>query len=290
MIKPKSLGTHSGSFHADEVSACSLLLLYGLIDRDKIVRTRDQKKLDECEFVCDVGGVYDPSIKRFDHHQITYQGSFSSAGMVLYYLKNTKIISESYYEFLNRMIVSGIDAHDNGIIKPEAGICSFSQVVSNFMTVDYSATAKEQDEAFFKALDFVYGHFKRLKKRYEYVASCREKVKMAMMKNSGFLLFEEAIPWLENFFELDGEHHPALYVIMPSGNHWKLRGIPPSLKDKMRVRMPMPDRWAGLDGEELIKVTNIEGAIFCHKGKFISIWKTKEDAMEAMHLILKEKK
>ncbi len=55
-IVPKSVGTHDGSFHADEVTACSLLLLYKLIDKDKIIRTRDPEALARCEYVCDVGG------------------------------------------------------------------------------------------------------------------------------------------------------------------------------------------------------------------------------------------
>ena len=32
-IRPRSFGTHDGSFHADEVTACALLLLFDLIDR-----------------------------------------------------------------------------------------------------------------------------------------------------------------------------------------------------------------------------------------------------------------
>lgn len=32
-------------------------------------RTRDQKLLDECDIVVDVGGVFDPERRRFDHHQ-----------------------------------------------------------------------------------------------------------------------------------------------------------------------------------------------------------------------------
>ena len=74
MIKKRSFGTHDGSFHADEVSACALLLLFKRIDRDKIVRSRDPLLLAQCEYVCDVGGVYDPHIKRFDHHQLAYEG------------------------------------------------------------------------------------------------------------------------------------------------------------------------------------------------------------------------
>jgi uncharacterized UPF0160 family protein len=32
-------------------------------------RTRDQKVLDTCDIVVDVGGVFDPEKHRYDHHQ-----------------------------------------------------------------------------------------------------------------------------------------------------------------------------------------------------------------------------
>jgi len=96
-----------------------------------------------------------------------------------------------------------------------------------------------------------------------------------MATTGNALIFEESIPWMENFFELGGEVHPAQFVIMPSGDHWKLRGIPPSLNERMKVRRPMPEAWAGLRDEELKKVSGVKGAIFCHKGRFISIWETK---------------
>ena len=64
-IVARSFGTHSGMFHADEVAACALLLIFDLIDRDKIVRTREFGRLEACEFVCDVGGEYDEKRKRF---------------------------------------------------------------------------------------------------------------------------------------------------------------------------------------------------------------------------------
>ena len=91
---------------------------------------------------------------------------------------------------------------------------------------------------------------------------------------------------MENFFELGGELHPAQFVIMPSGSHWKLRGIPPTLRERMKVRRPLPETWGGLREEELRKISGIEGAIFCHKGLFISIWKTKEDAIKALHIAM----
>jgi uncharacterized UPF0160 family protein len=93
-MQTRSLGTHNGSFHADEVTAAGLLLVFNRIDRDRIVRSRDLKTLEICEYVCDVGNIYDPSRKRFDHHQVGYTGELSSAGMVLRYLFDEGVINE----------------------------------------------------------------------------------------------------------------------------------------------------------------------------------------------------
>lgn len=289
-MKKRSLGTHNGSFHADEVTACALLLLFDLIDKDKVIRTRDQEILDTCEFVCDVGGIYDPSKKRFDHHQVDYQGPLSSAGMILLYLKDQNIITEKFFRFIKECLVHGVDLHDNGQMNLESGICTFSHIISNFMPIEYSATPKELEKAFFQAVEFTLSHLKRMKKRYEYTYSCRKEVEENMENNSTCLFFDKSLPWLENFFSLGGEKHHARFVIMPSSGHWKLRGIPPSLKQRMKVRTYLPEKWAGLHEEDLKKVTGISGAIFCHKGRFISIWETKEDAFKALELILEEEK
>jgi uncharacterized UPF0160 family protein len=285
MIK-RSVGTHDGSFHADEVTACALLLVFGLIDKDKIIRSRDLKILEGCEYVCDVGGLYSPSLKRFDHHQSEYTGDLSSAGMVWLYLKGENIIDEATYDFFNRSLIWGVDAHDNGKVNPEIGICTFSQVVSNFVPVVYDAPAEEQRKAFFEALDFVEGHLQRLLIRFRYIQAAREKVASSMKKKDKYLLFEEAMPWMECFFDMGGETHPALFVVMPSGGHWKIRGIPPTLEERMKVRMPLPQEWAGLLDDDLKRVSGIPGAIFCHKGRFISVWETREDAFKALEYIL----
>lgn len=288
LITPRSLGTHDGSFHADEVTACSLLLLFNLIDRDKIFRTRAAEVLAKCDYVCDVGGIYDPDKRRFDHHQIDYKGPLSSAGMVLLYLKDQKIIDSQLYDTYNKTLIIGVDAHDNGVAKLELGTSSFSQIVSNFLPIRYDATQSEMTDAFFCAVDFVIGHLSRIRQRFVYTTECQALVKRAMREAGSVLMFDESIPWMDNFFELGGEFHPAQFVIMPSGRHWKLRGIPPSLNDRMKVRIPLPEKWAGLHEEELKKASGIQGAIFCHKGRFISIWETKEAAMKALHAALRD--
>ena len=142
-------------------------------------------------------------------------------------------------------------------------------------------------DAFMQALDFVIGHLQRLKKRYEYNMGCRKVVADAMEKFHTCLFFDQIIPWQENFFALDGKHHSALFVIMPAGEHWKLRGIPPDNEHRMQVRCPLPEAWAGLLEDQLKQVTGIPGAVFCHKGRFTSVWETKEAAVTALRLVLK---
>lgn len=288
MIILRSFGTHEGSFHADEVTACSLLLLFQLIDREKIIRTRDLSQLSQCDYVCDVGGVYDPSIRRFDHHQIQYQGTLSSAGMVLLFLKDQHWIDSHLYDYFNKTLILGVDAHDNGVARIEPGFCSFSQVVSNFLPIEYEVSSSEMDAAFLDAVSFVLSHLERLRHRFYYTRKCLSFVQKAMIPGSHALIFDEPLPWMESFFELGGDLHPAQFVIMPSGKNWKLRGIPPSLSERMKVRTPLPSEWAGLHEKELIEKSGIPGAVFCHKGRFISIWRTKEDALVALHIALKK--
>jgi uncharacterized UPF0160 family protein len=287
---PRSFGTHSGTFHADEVTACGLLLLFDLIDEDKIVRTRDLSVLATCEYVCDVGGAYDPSRKLFDHHQVEYQGPLSSAGMILAYLKQKDLLTRSGYDYLNNSLILGVDAVDNGHDPQILGFCSFSNVISNFTPISHDTSPAEQDEAFYQALRFTTGHLRRLWGRFNYIQSCRNLIAEEMDKDRSYLIFERSIPWFELFFELGGLNHRALFVVMPSGEHWKLRAIPPTYEQRMKMRYPLPEEWAGLLNEELKQRSGIEGAIFCHKGRFISVWETREDALKALEYTLSRAK
>jgi len=286
----RSLGTHDGSFHADEVTACALLIVFDLIDEDKIVRTRDASILSSCEYVCDVGGVYDPNSKLFDHHQADYRGALSSAGMILHYLKDSGVIDSNVYSLFRGKLVAGVDDHDNGLEPQTPGLCTYSHIIANFNPVDYSVGPEAYDQAFLQALHFAKGHLERVLERYRYILSCQEDVEEAMKRDKEVLIFSRSLPWMDAFFELGGEDHPAAFVVMPSGSYWKLRGIPPSSNEKMSVRVPLPKKWAGLLDRELESVSGISGAIFCHKGRFISVWETKDAALNAMKKALRGKR
>eukprot|EP01028_Stygiella_incarcerata_P012784 TRINITY_DN80454_c0_g1_i1.p1 TRINITY_DN80454_c0_g1~~TRINITY_DN80454_c0_g1_i1.p1 ORF type:complete len:443 (-),score=109.78 TRINITY_DN80454_c0_g1_i1:72-1325(-) len=84
------IGTHSGSFHADEALSTSILRLLPAYRNAVIIRTRNEKILGRCDIVVDVGQEYDVDKKRFDHHMKTFSATFddtsktklSSAGLI----------------------------------------------------------------------------------------------------------------------------------------------------------------------------------------------------------------
>ena len=127
------IGTHNGHFHADEALAVYMLRLLPTYQSASLVRTRDQAVLDTCHTVVDVGGEYDDSKKRYDHHQRTFNTNFpdhntrlSSAGLVYMHYGRAIVAQhlktnvenpdvELVYQKLYDDFVEAIDANDNGI-------------------------------------------------------------------------------------------------------------------------------------------------------------------------------
>lgn len=123
----------SGHFHADEALAISLLRLHPTYRTSTLLRTRDPSLLETCHTVVDVGGEYDPSINRYDHHQRSFNTTFinrptklSSAGLIWLHFGKPIIAAESrlaedspevqiLWEKLYDSFIEAIDANDNGI-------------------------------------------------------------------------------------------------------------------------------------------------------------------------------
>ena len=70
------MGTHSEVFHCDEVLATTMLRYTKEYQYAALVRTRNQDVLDQLDIVCDVGGIFDVSKNRFDHHQRSFNMSW----------------------------------------------------------------------------------------------------------------------------------------------------------------------------------------------------------------------
>lgn len=112
-ISDKVIGTHSGSFQADEAMGVWMLRQVPAYRNSNVVRSRDLKILDPLDIVIDVGGVYDHSKLRYDHHQRGYDARFdegregsegrctklSASGLV--YRHYGKEVIKSYYPSLS---------------------------------------------------------------------------------------------------------------------------------------------------------------------------------------------
>eukprot|EP00088_Acartia_fossae_P014697 TRINITY_DN1789_c0_g2_i2.p1 TRINITY_DN1789_c0_g2~~TRINITY_DN1789_c0_g2_i2.p1 ORF type:complete len:333 (+),score=41.60 TRINITY_DN1789_c0_g2_i2:42-1040(+) len=139
MMKMVRIGTHNGTFHADEVLACALLKILPKYKDSEIVRTRDPKVLETCDIVVDVGGEFVPEKQRFDHHQKSfthtmnsldpkykYEIKLSSAGLVYFHFgkeilstleeKDTQDpLVETLFTKLYEKFIQEVDGIDNGI-------------------------------------------------------------------------------------------------------------------------------------------------------------------------------
>lgn len=76
--KKIKIGTHNGIFHCDEILAIFMLQQLPQYQNTRIIRTRDEAVLADCDIVVDVGSVFDPERLRFDHHQKQFQHTLSS--------------------------------------------------------------------------------------------------------------------------------------------------------------------------------------------------------------------
>ena len=123
------LGTHDGVFHCDEILACFLLRQLPQYSNAQIIRTRDPTRLDACDVVVDVGGVYEPSHHRYDHHQREFSLTLSS----LLPNKESKIKLSSaglIYTHFGHEIIGKLLGWDKGETKTDV---IFDKVYDNFV-------------------------------------------------------------------------------------------------------------------------------------------------------------
>ncbi|TNE85645.1 MAG: hypothetical protein EP330_24655 [Deltaproteobacteria bacterium] len=275
--------THNGPFHADDVLAYGLIRAF-VDETAEVVRSRSPEDWARADIVIDVGGVYAPDQGRFDHHQASYQGPLSSAGMVVRWLAADGHISELVRDALQRQVVDYVDEVDNGRLQPQSGVPCFANQVQAFN--HGNQTLEDFDAAFVEAAEFARRFVKGIAAGIEAIQAARSKVEAAMdaavASGSNVLELECYCKWKPAYFELGGADHPTEYALYPGmDGKWHVLAIPPGFGDFAQKRS-LPEEWAGLTGSSLEKATGIEGAKFCHKNRFIAVFMTREGALEAL--------
>lgn len=125
-IKGVTVVTHNGVFHADEVFAIGLIILSLSSEDITILRTREQKIINNCDFAVDVGGVHDGET-HFDHHQAVFD--HASAGMVYKACQEgTLSLPKDLVNDENTSLIAEVDAHDLGKKRSEVAkmVASFN--------------------------------------------------------------------------------------------------------------------------------------------------------------------
>lgn len=292
-IKKAKYITHSGTMHADEVFATAFLDLY---KKDiTLIRVPEINNKDVKEDVI----VYDIGRAKFDHHQedvdIRDNGiKYASFGLIFRefgkkYLKQEKVNDiDEVFVGIEKELVEAIDAIDNG---------DFPEIIANYKVKTISDIIKmfnpsfesNQDEnnQFIKAVEFAKIIF--LETLHNVIGKVKakkiieEKIKTT---KSNYLELDKYIPFEETILKSEEANH-ILFVMYPSNRGgYGIKTIKKSLEDKTD-RLPFPESWAGLEKEELEKVSGIKNILFCHKNRFLVTCKTKKAAYQVLDKILK---
>lgn len=286
--------THNGRCHADDLfAAAALQLQFG--EEIEIVRTRDEAQMAEADIVFDVGHVYSPLDRRFDHHQPGGAGErangipYASFGLVWKEFGEELAGSAEVAAAVDEKLAQPIDAADNGftiaVPKPDMPLeFDFGEVVRAFLPT-WLEDETGHDAAFFELLPFA----RRLLARV---------IEHARAKEKGNALAEAAYATSPDprLLVLDGPypsgrvtkaHDEILFVVSPDvfANRWNVKTV----QDLSYVsRKPLPEAWAGLRDEELERASGVPGASFCHRGRWFCAAKTKEAALALAALALAE--
>jgi uncharacterized UPF0160 family protein len=287
-MNTKTIATHNGNFHADDVF--SIALFKNILPSFELIRTRDLELISKADIVVDVGGEYDPETDRFDHHQRGGAGErengipYSSFGII--WQKYGLEMCEGNQDLANALdagLVSTIDAIDCGHVEGVQEGISLSQTIGMFNPTWQEDT--HVDKCFDEAVDFA----SRVLNRFIAAASGGISAKAIVAEaiedadDPRVIVLEQYTPWKKTVLTLSEE---ALYVVYPSQTgEWRIQTVPAE-RGSFENRKPLPKSWAGLSGKELQDVTGIDDAMFCHNGLFIAGAKSFESTMKMASMAL----
>lgn len=247
------------------------------------MRTRELSIVAEADIAIDVGGQYDPAQRRFDHHQRDYQGTLSSAGMVLSWLEAEGHVPSALATKLRAQWVDYIDAVDIGARKPAPDVPCLPSVIGSLC--EQARTPAEFDARYVEAVQMCTAMLSGVRTSHLRTEQARAAVGAAMMRavaeGSRILDFDQHYKWKRTYFEQGGADHPTDFALLPDGERWQLIAIPPS-HESFDKKRPLPEAWAGLVDDALSEVVGVLGAKFCHKNRFIAVFASRDAALAAI--------
>ncbi|MGM0482263.1 MAG: MYG1 family protein [Patescibacteria group bacterium] len=294
--------THNGHYHSDDIFAVAVLLLYLKEEENEveILRTRDEKVIEEADFAVDIGGRHDPDKGLFDHHQEEGVGNrengvpYAAFGLVWRHYGVDLSGGEEEAETIDRKLVQPIDAGDNGVrisqnIFEDVTPYSVQHFFSAFLPTWREANEVDVNKVFQNCVDIAKSVLKREIKKARDEKQGKEMVKKSLNEYSGerVVVLEDYYPWKEVALE----HPEIFFMVYPSseGSSWHVQGVP-SEKNSMSTRLSFPEEWRGKREPEIPEVTGVEDAVFCHKAGFLAVARSKEGALDLAYKALEYNK
>lgn len=289
------IGVHNGKFHADDV-LCVSLIRYFVTKNIEIVRTRDEKILNNCDFVLDVGGKDKITENQvcFDHHQEPteyYENgiAYAACGKLADYLlkDNLPLLGELRSKFL-----WPVEAGDNGQdtkqfnFKIKDNLLSFVQMMN--CTWQEDLYGERQDEHFWGAVEISDSILSAFMKHYESHKLAEiiinEKIKQS---KDGIIILDRYIGgWAKLICKYNADHPDSRIKvgIVKSKEDLYLAQAISINEDSYETYVSFP--WGGLTDDELSRASGFEGGVFCHKSGFLCGFTTSESAIKAGHFVL----
>src|SRR3989344_1072184 len=281
----RTLITHSGSFHPDDVfSAAVLTLLFRKRGEDiNIVRTRDLDVIKKGDVVFDVGGEYNPAKNRFDHHQVGGAGErdngipFAAFGLVWKQYGTEVAGSREAALEIDTKLVAPIDCTDNGFKAPQPLHDDvYPYCLENVIFV-FHPTWKEvaegyEDKAFYSLVPLAVSILEReiIKMVDKQDAVAHLERCYAETDGKRLLTLDKEYPW-KDFADV---HPDILFVIYPDGVRgvW---GVSAARKTKHEFvnRKDLPKAWGGLRDGAFAAASGVPDAVFCHNKLFFAVAK-----------------
>lgn len=267
MLNPKNITeiiVHAGTFHADDVLSVALVL--AAAERDIPVKRCHSvpEGLSDTVIVADIGRG------KYDHHQENAKrradgNKYAACGLLYEDLKESLFLTEDVREEFHSHYILPIEDADNGISNnpltsyiddmnpdwdhPEESDIRFNNAVKLFMNLIKEAQRKEQ------------------------AAGRADKLLSSAIANAEgkVVLLEKAVPWQRKVCQTDN-----LFVVYFSRRgEWTVQCVPVE-PDSFTVRYPLSSQ------------DEMEGCQFCHAGRFLATFDSKEHALNAARKLVEE--
>ncbi|PWW01376.1 uncharacterized UPF0160 family protein [Hoeflea marina] len=301
-MNPDFLVTHSGGFHADEL--LSSVILTRLYPQAGIVRSRSPEWITPGanRIIYDVGGIYDAEARIFDHHQrgapLREDGQpYSSFGLIWKHFGHAYLAAsnvpdahvEAVHASFDASFVLPVDLTDNGALSPTGplAILTLPALLETLKPVFDETDPEAEDRGFHTALaiarSFVEARVGKSAAKLRAEALVQRAI--AEAGEQRILELPMGMPFRPAVVRAGADH--LLFVVHPRGHDWCLTGIRRA-EEGFELRADLPAGWAGLTDADLEAVCGVEGASFCHNGRFIAAAKTREAAMAMAELAVAE--